>query len=374
MDARDAVLFLLREHKCVRVRTTPHPIYRVPNGRQLTFPSTPSDYRAWRNALRDLRVELGLSKRGRVATKGEPRKYKPGAPRTQTQTIYAQDRKAHVFDFREKVRAALSGETLKPPEESKPIKKEKPAPSPTDITPVHPGKVRILQRAQARHGAVRVWSKEEIEAANRAARAGRLNEFMRKYDAAQAPESQLNRPEGLTMAVMEITTIDSTIAELKTVIQTAHTAAAEELRRFDDLEKQKQEANDRRQSALDQANSMEETIASLELARENMVRIRPMLGMLVNQPKLRDEQPGRKRSNISHSVVIEGIEKVFERLQKPLTPKELHRELRTMPGLTEYPMPSLYNLLTLQKKKNGEAVIRSVGESRYMLRAQGQVS
>ncbi len=66
---------LLKEHKAVFVRQTKHEIWKLPNGNILTLPSTPSDYRAWKNALSFLYAELDLhdAKRG---TPGERREKK----------------------------------------------------------------------------------------------------------------------------------------------------------------------------------------------------------------------------------------------------------------------------------------------------------
>ena len=71
---------LLCEHGAVLVRTKRHDVYRTSDGAAHVLPQSPSDYRAWRNKLAELRKALGLAdpERGRPGDRRE-RKRKPGA-------------------------------------------------------------------------------------------------------------------------------------------------------------------------------------------------------------------------------------------------------------------------------------------------------
>lgn len=66
------VRMLLKEHKAVLVRQNKHEMWKLANGGGLVLPSTPSDYRAWKNALSFLHnaLDLNASDRG---TPGERR-------------------------------------------------------------------------------------------------------------------------------------------------------------------------------------------------------------------------------------------------------------------------------------------------------------
>lgn len=362
MEARDNVLLLLKQHKCEKVGTSSrlHPIYRLPDGSKITLPAShkASDIRSWDNALSQLRVRLGISYRGRVAAAGRARnrRHKPGANYART----IEHEQAQVYDFRDKIRAALTGESPQPPE--LPVKTtRKQDPTKIETRQIF-RKSRVVQRASERSGPVRVWTKEAIEAANRAAGAGKLDEFMRRHDQASSPESKLNYKEE-EMSILEVSAIDSTVAELRTGIEAAQFAASQEQHLFEDLERQKEEAHQRRLAALDKANSMQETIASLELARESLVKVRPMLGLLVGK---QTTEPV-KRTRAAVGSAIESVVSVLEREQKPLTPRELHAGIRALPGFSTYTMNAVYALINVQKKKNGEAVIRSVGGGRYDL-------
>jgi hypothetical protein len=56
-----AVLGLLKQHGACLVRQNGHGVWRLPDGKMFTTPSTPSDCRAWKNSLSDLRRILGVN-------------------------------------------------------------------------------------------------------------------------------------------------------------------------------------------------------------------------------------------------------------------------------------------------------------------------
>jgi predicted RNA binding protein YcfA (HicA-like mRNA interferase family) len=76
MSAQDEVDRLLKEHGAVLVRSKNHLIYKFSDGKIFTVPATPSDYRAWANALHTLRDLLGVK---REVKKNPNRKRKKGA-------------------------------------------------------------------------------------------------------------------------------------------------------------------------------------------------------------------------------------------------------------------------------------------------------
>ena len=74
-NAKEEILDLLDKHGFVLQRDTKHLVYRqTSSGKVFTMSKTPSDFRAYPNALRDLKRLLGLDKR--VATVGERREKK----------------------------------------------------------------------------------------------------------------------------------------------------------------------------------------------------------------------------------------------------------------------------------------------------------
>lgn len=66
------VIHLLKSHGAVLVRTKKHQIWKMPDGRSYTMPSSPSCPFAWKNSLTDLRTFLGIN---------DPERGKPGARR-----------------------------------------------------------------------------------------------------------------------------------------------------------------------------------------------------------------------------------------------------------------------------------------------------
>jgi hypothetical protein len=75
MSAQDEVERLLKAHGAVLVRSKNHLIYKFSDGKIFTVPATPSDYRAWANALHTLRDLLGVK---REVKKNPKRKCKKG--------------------------------------------------------------------------------------------------------------------------------------------------------------------------------------------------------------------------------------------------------------------------------------------------------
>lgn len=60
VDAQREIERLLKEHHAVLARDGKHLVYKLPNGHTVVLPRTPSDYRAARNTLSDLRRALGI--------------------------------------------------------------------------------------------------------------------------------------------------------------------------------------------------------------------------------------------------------------------------------------------------------------------------
>lgn len=69
---------LLREHGAILARTKRHMVYKFPDGRTFTMASTPSDFRAANNQLRDLKHTLGLFGTRGVPGERRDKKCKPG--------------------------------------------------------------------------------------------------------------------------------------------------------------------------------------------------------------------------------------------------------------------------------------------------------
>lgn len=68
----DEAVRILKEHGAEVVRTKKHVVWRLPDGRSWTMPSTPSDPCAWKNNLSDLRLFLGLN-----GERGKPGERRP---------------------------------------------------------------------------------------------------------------------------------------------------------------------------------------------------------------------------------------------------------------------------------------------------------
>lgn len=58
MRVTSPVQQLLRESGAVLVRQKKHLVYQLPNGRRVTMSATPSDWRAERKQMRDIRRAL----------------------------------------------------------------------------------------------------------------------------------------------------------------------------------------------------------------------------------------------------------------------------------------------------------------------------
>lgn len=64
MEAQSEVFRLLSENGARLKRKANHEVWELSSGRSFTTPKSASDWRSWANCLADLKVELGLSKRG----------------------------------------------------------------------------------------------------------------------------------------------------------------------------------------------------------------------------------------------------------------------------------------------------------------------
>ena len=79
MDARKEIASLLKNNNCKLLRSKKHIVYKLPNGNKFTLSKTPSDCRAYENALKDLRKGLGIKIERKI---GHSRNKKPGVVRT----------------------------------------------------------------------------------------------------------------------------------------------------------------------------------------------------------------------------------------------------------------------------------------------------
>lgn len=75
MTVSDEIQHLLKTHGAVLERKNKHPVWRFPDGRIFVHSSTPSDVRAERNNLSNLRKLLGVK---RESTKNPERRTKRG--------------------------------------------------------------------------------------------------------------------------------------------------------------------------------------------------------------------------------------------------------------------------------------------------------
>ena len=78
MDAKEELEALLRASGAKLKRKSNHVVWELPDGRKFTHALTPSDVRAWPNALATLRKMLGIR---REVAKSSRRRSKPGAPK-----------------------------------------------------------------------------------------------------------------------------------------------------------------------------------------------------------------------------------------------------------------------------------------------------
>jgi hypothetical protein len=78
MYERRDVEALIKAHGGVLKRQRKHQVWSFPNGRTLTLSVSPSDFRAEKQMLTDLRKLVGIERRSR---KNPQRKRKPGAAR-----------------------------------------------------------------------------------------------------------------------------------------------------------------------------------------------------------------------------------------------------------------------------------------------------
>ncbi len=63
---------ILKEHHAVLARSNKHAVWKLPTGQDVVLPSTPSDFRAWKNAFAFLNTVLNLNEPDRGA-EGERR-------------------------------------------------------------------------------------------------------------------------------------------------------------------------------------------------------------------------------------------------------------------------------------------------------------
>lgn len=75
MSAKDEVMRLLADDGAVLIRAECHLVYRLSNGRTYVLSATPSDHKAWHNALSNLRSVLGVK---REVHKNPNRRHKTG--------------------------------------------------------------------------------------------------------------------------------------------------------------------------------------------------------------------------------------------------------------------------------------------------------
>lgn len=163
-NAKEEILALLDKHGFVLQRDTKHLVYRQPEtGKVFTMAKTPSDFRAYPNALRDLKRILGLVKD--TATVGERRAKKKvkrdcpvsidfsdiearvGRPTFQDQLAKVKE----TFQFRVADTTGL-GKTLTGREESKPEMQDTPQSWKPRVVPIHVCGVIFEQIKRASEG------------------------------------------------------------------------------------------------------------------------------------------------------------------------------------------------------------------------------
>jgi len=77
-DAKEQIERLLKEHGFVLERDTNHLVYKqVASGKTFTMSKTPSDFRAYPNALRDLKRILGFKREVKIGERREKKRKPP---------------------------------------------------------------------------------------------------------------------------------------------------------------------------------------------------------------------------------------------------------------------------------------------------------
>jgi hypothetical protein len=367
MEAREQVLLLLDQYKCPLIRKGKHDIYRLPTGKPYVLPSSPSDYRSWKNNLADLKVELGLSTRGQEARVGEFEE-KRAKPRDIIRHHDWVSPAASVpsFNFGEKVRAALTGKPLeREVVESHPVVK--------DIEVPVKRRYNTANRRPS-PGPVKQWTKEEIDAANSALKAGHYTEYIRRYDESNQP---MQKPKQ-EAEVLTVEQIRYTIGELEREVVEANKAADKEKKESDLLLAQSEElmrqsslALDKQKAILDKANSFQDVINSLEIIISDLERVRPMMGLLNREKPVEKERVvPTKKNRRGWGATKEVIFYLIKRSALPVTPAEIYRELKQIEGYENFARNGVYNFLA-KHSKPGCPIIR-VSEGLYTFKKEAK--
>src|SRR5580658_8362655 len=328
MDARQKTLELLRKFKCPLVRGKRHNVYLLPSGQPYTLPITPSDHHCWPNCLSDLRIALGISRRGKTAKvrKPSPKVRRKPKARTKKDPLTGISAAPRGFDFREKVRAALRGEKLT---------NKEPEPLPPVPEPPKKERFRAPRRLveRERHGAVRVWSKADIEAANLAMRVGKLGEFVNRHYAASRPEVEVNQPNKEESTMLAVEQIDATIRELDEGMAAAREMAATERANITRLETETEQARQRMLAADDKQNSLQDVKNSLAIVRGDIERIRPMLGLLAHKPAATPiTGKGIKMVSATGLVIRDVMKQIFSENAAPLRVNDILNRVHEVRG------------------------------------------
>lgn len=357
MEPKAETLELLRQFKCKLVRTKKHNIYTLPNGIHYTTPQSASDYSSWNNCLSDLKIALGISRRGRKAKVGTPAR-KVHKATVSEKKLFDNITPAPInFDFREKMRAALRGE--------KPTRSE-PAPAKVKLrTDREREKARTPRREErGRDGVARAWSKADIEAANRAMRVGKLDEFMQNHYTASRPEAVLiNQPTKEETTMLAVEQIDTTIHELDSGMSAAMSMSKTEEANIRRLDSEMVDARLRMQAAHDKYNSLNDVKTSLSVLRGDIEKVRPMLGLLAHQ-KPETVTTRTRRSGVGLKI-SQAIEQVLDTATAPMSPKQMRSAITQLQGSDTFPLSTFYNFLNRDLKQNGKAITKRIGDGLY---------
>lgn len=373
MDARKQVIELLAKRHCPLIRSGLHNVYELPDGTRWVTPINNGSGNAWgcawRNNLSDLKVALGLSKRGSPARQGERKQKKKTNHVHSPLPILESEPAPAKLGFGDKMRLAVRG-TRTPrgfekksvtlprldsggvqAECSEPTSRletvESPAPQP-------PRKSHEYKPSQ--HGQVRRWSPEDIQAANAAMRAGTLTKFLKEHHQACQPVIQQQTKESDTMLTVEM--IDSSMKELDDAMGIATQQIKDEEVILARLQTEIAQANERRQAAHDKHNSLADAKTNLAVIRDDIGKVRPLLGHLAQKPVA---IPVRGRV---HAMKLkDALKIVLQHAEKPLGVSEMYEAISKL-GVN-YSKQSLYSFLNVSKKQNGEAIVVKIGDNRY---------
>lgn len=339
---------LLAKHKCELVRTYKHKVYRLPSGQIYATPKTNSDHHSWANSLSQLRVYLGLSHRGRKAKVGDStkKKRKSISQKPKSKPIYNDTAPPQILKFSEKFRVAIQGD--RPSQPVHVTQASTPMPKPPR---------RVTQRTE-RNGEVRVWSKQEIEAANIAMQCGKLDEFMRHHHQASQPEAILKQ-ENTMLAVEQI---DATIAELDAGMAAATDEQKKEQANVSRWQEEIQQAQLRLAAAAEKFNSLNQVKTDLGVIRGDIERVRPMLGLLASQPTKLTKVEGTAAKRGRAPSLRQALCELLGKADRPMRPAAIHKEMVQLPNFEHVPIRSLYTFFSQEQKKNGSAQFRRVGD------------